>query len=101
VKGGAAYMHGNLDAAFPFSRVLFPSGSIQVFATGVEPRANFEKWGWTVGTGFEYRLSRSVSAFVEYNYMDFGTKALALDPSTQLDLQQQVHAAKLGLNIRF
>jgi Outer membrane protein beta-barrel domain len=31
--------------------------------------------GWTFGAGVEYAIAHSCSAFVEYNYLDFGTKA--------------------------
>jgi len=31
--------------------------------------------GWTIGGGLEYLFTPNWSAFVEYNYMDFGSKS--------------------------
>ncbi len=32
-----------------------------------------DRWGWTVGAGFEYAFAPGWSAKIEYNYMDFGS----------------------------
>jgi hypothetical protein len=31
--------------------------------------------GWTFGAGVEYAFAQNWSAFIEYNFLDFGTKA--------------------------
>jgi hypothetical protein len=33
--------------------------------------------------------------------MDFGTKAVSFTPGTSTDIDQQVHAVKLGINYKF
>src|SRR5262249_53883037 len=79
-------------------------------------------WGWTVGAGFEYALLPNLSALVEYDYLDFGTRrdffsclgvtftgsfacgftaGAGIHPTFPLDIRQQIHAIKLGLNWRF
>ncbi len=35
--------------------------------------------GWTVGTGLEWAFYQNWSAKVEYDYMDFGTKNVAIN----------------------
>ena len=37
--------------------------------------------GWTVGTGIEYALWNSWSVKVEYDYLDFGTRNVAINGS--------------------
>ena len=56
------------------------------------------RWGWTVGSGFEYAILPSWSVKSEYLYMDFGK-----DRSTNLDgdffdHRNRVHSFKIGLN---
>jgi outer membrane immunogenic protein len=57
--------------------------------------------GWTVGAGIEYGFWNNWSAKLEYNYMDFGSRDVAYAPGIGFDVDQQVHAVKLGLNYRF
>ena len=38
--------------------------------------------GWTVGGGVEYAFANAWSAKAEYNYMDFGTRAVSFAPGT-------------------
>ena len=62
VKGGGAWERDNYD--FTLGGVLVGSAS--------ETRG-----GWTVGIGGEYAFTPFLSAFVEYNYYDFGSRDLA------------------------
>jgi outer membrane immunogenic protein len=38
-------------------------------------RFSFDNWrsGWTVGTGFEYKVTRNISLGVEYSFIDLGS----------------------------
>jgi outer membrane immunogenic protein len=68
--------------------------------------ADESRWGWLIGAGFEQALSRSWSAKVEYNYMDFGQDRLnfrggVFQGTAPFDIDQQVHVVKLGINYRF
>ena len=59
------------------------------------------RWGWTVGSGFEFAIAPQWSVKSEYLYMDFGKVR-----STNLDLdtfehRNRVHTAKIGLTSRW
>jgi outer membrane immunogenic protein len=56
--------------------------------------------GWTVGAGVEYAFAPAWSAKLEYNYMDFGTKAVSFAPGTSTSIDEQVHAVKFGINYK-
>jgi outer membrane immunogenic protein len=64
--------------------------------------------GWTVGTGLEWAFYQNWSAKVEYDYMDFGTKNVAINGTLagvgiQAGIQDNNHINqfKAGLNYRF
>jgi len=57
--------------------------------------------GWTVGGGVEYAFAPAWSAKLEYNYMDFGTRAVSFAPGTSTNIDEQVHAVKFGINYKF
>lgn len=91
VKGGAAWM--SVDHSF--SNVGPPAFTNVVSDTHS---------GWIVGAGVEWAFAGNWSAKLEYNYMDFGTDTLTfpgLGVAFPLDVDQQVHAVKLGVNYRF
>lgn len=62
-------------------------------------------WGWTIGAGLEYGLTPNWSVKVEYNYLDFGTERIRFTPTVgpafDRDVDQQIHAIKVGINYRF
>jgi outer membrane immunogenic protein len=91
VKGGVAWVHDR-DVVLE-SGVLFD-------------RADSTRTGWTAGVGFEYMFLPSWSAFVEYDYMGFGTKTIPFTApgggfSENWDIRQNVQAVLVGLNFRF
>jgi outer membrane immunogenic protein len=64
--------------------------------------------GWTVGTGIEWAFYNNWSIKAEYDYMDFGTKNVAINGSLlglgiQAGIQDNNHInqVKAGLNYRF
>ena len=93
VKGGVAWVrdrHAVLD---------------QSLGVTVE-RADSTRTGWTAGVGFEYMFLPNWSAFVEYDYMGFGTKTVPFTApdssfSESWDIRQNVQAVLVGLNFRF
>jgi opacity protein-like surface antigen len=62
------------------------------------------RWGWMVGSGLEYAFSPSLSAFVEYDHLDFGTKNITYVDQSGLApvvaFQQQFNLVKLGVDYR-
>lgn len=62
------------------------------------------RWGWIAGSGLEYAFSRNLSAFVEYDHIDFGTRnasfASQLGNTSVVGLNQRIDLVKTGLNYR-
>jgi len=77
------------------------------FVVGVvDGTADVTRSGWTVGGGLEYRFAPNWSAFVQYNYMGFGTKGVTFSlvppPGTFVyDIRQNVQTVLFGVNYRF
>jgi opacity protein-like surface antigen len=63
------------------------------------------RWGWMVGAGVETALSPSLTAKIEYDYADFGTRAHTFTDQfgdvTGVSIRQNAHIVKLGLNQKF
>lgn len=89
-KAGAAWATGSSD--------LQRAGSASRFTE------SGTRWGWVTGTGLEYALSPNLSAFVEYNHVDFGTKDTAyvdqFGNASEVGFKQKLDLVKAGLNYR-
>jgi outer membrane immunogenic protein len=63
--------------------------------------------GATLGAGIEYAFAQNWSAFLQYNYMGFGTRDLAFTfaaPAVGLyteNVQESINVVKVGINYRF
>jgi len=74
---------------------------------GTAYRASDTRLGWTIGGGGEYGLTRRLSAFVGYNYYDFGTERIRLTPqftflpTAFVDIDDTANVVRAGLNLRF
>jgi outer membrane immunogenic protein len=96
IKGGVAWK--DTDYSSVDSSCLFGCTT----ATASDTR-----FGWLFGAGAEYAFTPNVTAFIEYNYMDFGTENLtyacsgACDPTILADNSNKLHVVKAGLNYRF
>ncbi len=97
-RAGAAWahdLHRIFNAATP-AEVLIAS-------------ATETRLGWTIGGGLEYGLAPNWSVKVEYDFMDLGSErisfftgaAAGLPPVLPLDVKQNIHLVKLGVNYRF
>jgi outer membrane immunogenic protein len=105
VKGGAAW--AEFDHNITTGATTLGPGIV-----GPTYAVSDNRFGFTVGAGVEYALSSNWSAKLEYDYMDFGTKNLALTPTTlglfapiaiglNVDDRERVQLIKAGLNYRF
>jgi outer membrane immunogenic protein len=58
--------------------------------------------GWTVGGGFEYAITSNLTMFFEYDYFDFGTKAVGLTSvAGPVDIRDRDSVVKIGANWKF
>jgi outer membrane immunogenic protein len=94
VKGGGAWSRDNLGLNFD---------GFGTVATATDNRS-----GWTVGGGVEYKFWSNVSLFVEYDYLDFGTKTttfVAVAPpfvgTAPVSIKENIQEVLVGLNFRF
>jgi outer membrane immunogenic protein len=94
VKGGGAWERDNYDT--------FVTATSFPLATASETRS-----GWTVGIGGEYAFNNWLTAFVEYDYYNMGTRTIGFtSPTTGLafrndDLRERKSVVKVGLNFKF
>ena len=89
VDGGAAWTHDEVMN-------LFSSGTY--LGSQIRP-------GWTVGAGIEYQLSHNWSVKFEYDYMNFGSRQIALVDGVENgfieNIKQTTQLVKAGFNYRF
>lgn len=62
------------------------------------------RWGYMLGSGFEYAFSPAWSGRFEYNYLDFGTATIAFadqfGKTSNIEIGQRAHLLKMGLNYK-
>jgi opacity protein-like surface antigen len=62
------------------------------------------RWGWTTGVGVEFAFSPALSAFAEYDFLDFGTRGIAMIDSNgegaRIAVSEHVQLVKVGLNYK-
>ena len=61
------------------------------------------KFGYVLGAGVEYALTSRISAGVQYDYENFGSKSIGVSGSPDIDIDQggDLHVAKVVLNYQF
>jgi outer membrane immunogenic protein len=104
-KGGAAWLHQSYDLINPNNPPPCV-GNSNCRNDGSETRL-----GWTLGTGVAYALDPKWSVLFEYDYMNFGTKAVhiqctntcftAVITDFPMNVTQHIHAIKAGISYRF
>jgi outer membrane immunogenic protein len=62
---------------------------------------NKSKTGYTLGGGFEYMLDRNWSAFIEYDYLGFGTDTRTTSTGIPVSAKADLQTVLLGVNYRF
>ncbi|MBN8965998.1 MAG: porin family protein [Rhizobiales bacterium] len=89
-KGGAAWAHNKYSAI-----------DVGFAASGKDTET-----GWTVGGGLEYGFSPNWSAFIEYDYIDLGSRTVGMFDSVSAtagvaSVKQDIQMVKAGINYRF
>jgi outer membrane immunogenic protein len=64
-------------------------------------QTNSTRWGWTLGSGFEYALLPNWTVKSEYLYMDFGTKSSGNLDGDVFQHQNRLQTFKIGLNYKW
>lgn len=78
-KGGWAWDQGqhSLSPTIPATLNGGNNGNIGAFVNRITgASSNQTLSGWTFGAGVEYAFAGNLSAFVEYDYLDFGTRGI-------------------------
>ena len=92
VKGGAAWVRDH---------------HLTVDDTGVPFEvADVTRTGWTVGAGAEWMFVPNWALFVEYDFMDFGTRTIPFNLvgggfNETWDIKQNIQTIMAGINFRF
>jgi outer membrane immunogenic protein len=92
VKGGAAWQRDSYSA----STILL----------GTAYTASETRPGWAIGLGGEYAFTNLLSAFVEYDYYEFGARSVALTPEVvglgpaSVGIRETGSTLRAGLNLR-
>jgi outer membrane immunogenic protein len=90
-KGGAAWM----NVQYTQDTLVFGGAlaSTQVLSD--------TRTGFTAGVGVEYGMTENLSAKLEYDFYDFGTKNYNAFAQTPVSIDSNLHAIIVGLNYRF
>jgi outer membrane immunogenic protein len=92
VKGGAAVAQIRNTASDFAGGVITPNDFSQVSSI---------KWGWTIGSGFEYAILPNWNVNSEYLYMDFGTRNSTNIAGDIFEHRNRIQTWKVGLNYRW
>jgi outer membrane immunogenic protein len=99
VRGGWAWERDNYSLVSP----AIAGGAL---IPGFNAFTNDTRGGWTIGVGGEYAFTNALSGFIEYDYYDFGTRAIgfvntANTATVNYDIDERKSVIKGGLNFRF
>jgi outer membrane immunogenic protein len=89
-KGGGAWMH------VTYTEDLLAIGG----GGGITQNISDNRTGFTVGAGIEFGLVENLSAKIEYDFYDFGSRNYNF-VFTPVSVQSDVHTLTVGLNYKF
>ena len=100
-KGGVAAGH--------FKYGVDDTSVLGIFTSASSFRGSDTRIGWTVGAGVEWAVWSNLSAKIEYDYLSFANKPVALDPVVAfagagqlvVNVEHSIQTVKAGLNWRF
>jgi outer membrane immunogenic protein len=96
VKGGGAWLNTTASARLP---IIAPPITIA--------SEEITRFGWTIGLGTEWMITRNWTAFIEYDYYNFDRENFRFNiipaPGTfaNVDLKHTLSVAKVGVNYKF
>ena len=91
-KGGGVWMHAS------YTEDLLTTGGGVTAATQV---ISDNRTGFTVGVGVEIGLVENISAKIEYDFYDFGSKNYNFNAITPVTVQSDLHTLTVGVNYKF
>lgn len=91
-KAGGAWMRVN------YTEDLLAQGN---GATATTQVISDNRTGFTVGAGVEIGLVENISAKIEYDFYDFGSKNYNFTSITPVSVKSDVHALTVGFNYKF
>ena len=106
-------MNTTHTVSLPSVLINTPGGAFSVFGpnSGAQLASrDSTPWGWTLGFGTEWMITRNWTAFVEYDYYRFDRQNVAfpLNPlvlgtpvSVSADIKNTLSIAKVGVNYKF
>lgn len=93
-KGGAAWSHNTYSANLNLG-------------VGLNTEVSDNRWGWLVGAGVEHAFGHGLSAKLEYDYVDYGSRdyhfplAIIVPIDIGTKIREYQHVVKVGVNYRF
>ena len=99
VKGGGAWTKVDYTQDV-LGSVVLPGGFSQVNGVASDQVITDTRSGFTVGVGLEYGMTEQLSARVEYDFLDFGSKTYNF-AQTPASISSDIHVFTVGLNYRF
>ena len=70
-------------------------------AAFLKSQVSSTRWGWTIGSGFEYAILPNWNVKSEYLYMDFGTRNSTNIDGDIFEHRNRIQTWKVGLNYRW
>jgi opacity protein-like surface antigen len=107
-KGGVAWVHDKYDFLLVPPDLSFAGPPISLVGAA-DFRESETRTGWTAGIGLEYAFSKNVSAKIEYDYYNFGSKNVVFtnqfptgaSPLGTAQIRQTIQTITFGLNYYF
>lgn len=78
---------------------LLPPSPVTTIAASASDSATLA--GWTIGAGFEKKLSHDWSVKFEYLYLDFGTRTFLSGTGLDTSVRLRDQVARIGINYQF
>jgi outer membrane immunogenic protein len=98
VTGRLGYAFGP-SLVYAKGGVAFFEGDVKILDVGEASVSKRELTGWTVGGGYEYKISPAWSLKAEYQYFDFGSETLRLpSDGDRYRADLTAHTVKVGVN---